>query len=316
MSRTARLMEELIKLQTRTRFTVDEMAAELGVSRRTVLRDLHALSEMGVPLAATPGPHGGYTLITRRRLLPLSLSVDEAIGMILSYEAFLQYAQSPFAAQSLSAITKLRNAMPADVVRELDRIHQHVVILGSEQRYSAPFLSDVLRAALDGVHLQIVYDSASSVAERLIFPYGLFASQGYWYCACHDYKRRMALTLRVDRFVSLERVEGHEKPPPLPLREWLAARHRGAGHPIRLRARVTKRGTKSVDLGTLFGEISVNERGEGEIDTLIPESEVDYYATRLLLSGADLLVESPPTLIDAMRRKAEEITALYAAGPE
>jgi biotin operon repressor len=192
MSRMERLMEVLIKLQTKPRFTVQEMADELGVSRRTMLRDLQALSEMGVPLAAAPGRYGGYRLITQRRLLPLSLTVDEAIGMVLSYEAFLQYAQSPFAAQSLSAITKLRNAMPPDVVRALDRIHQHVVVLGSEQRYSAPHLAEILRAAVDGVHLRIVYDSTSGESERLIFPYGLFASGTYPYrrrsprLSCHN----------------------------------------------------------------------------------------------------------------------------------
>src|SRR5947209_4140244 len=126
MSRSTRLLELLIVLQTRTRFTVAEMAAEFAVSRRTMLRDLQALSEMGVPLAASPGPGGGYTLIRDRNLLPLSLSADEAIGVILSYEAFQQHAQSPFAVQSLSAITKLRNAMPAEVVRELDRFRRHV----------------------------------------------------------------------------------------------------------------------------------------------------------------------------------------------
>ena len=66
-----------------------------------MLRDLHTLSEMGVPLAATPGPYGGYSLIARRRLFPLSLNLDEAIGIILSYEALLQYTQSPFAEGSL-----------------------------------------------------------------------------------------------------------------------------------------------------------------------------------------------------------------------
>src|SRR5207302_955199 len=106
--------------------------------------DLHALSAMGVPLAATPGPGGGYTLIGRQRILPLSLTPDEAIGVLLSYEAFLQHAQSPFAAASLSAVTKLRNAMPPDVVRDLDRMHEHLAVVQPAPRYEAPLLAVVL----------------------------------------------------------------------------------------------------------------------------------------------------------------------------
>ena len=46
MSRTARLLELLIRVQTKTRFTAQELAEEFGVSRRTILRDLRALSEI------------------------------------------------------------------------------------------------------------------------------------------------------------------------------------------------------------------------------------------------------------------------------
>src|SRR4051794_21743868 len=87
MSRTARLLELLVTVQQRHRFTVQEMADEFGVSRRTMLRDLHDLSAMGIPLPATPGPGGGYALIRNQRQLPLALTVDEALAVILSYEA-------------------------------------------------------------------------------------------------------------------------------------------------------------------------------------------------------------------------------------
>src|SRR5207244_6887813 len=134
-------------------------------------------------------------LIARQRLLPLTLTIDEAIGIILSYEALLSYAQLPFAAQSLSAITKLRVALPPDVVQELDRIRQYVVVLETERRYEAPLLPDLFQATLDGAHLQIVYDSRSGVSERVIYPFGLYAASGFWYCACYDYKRRIKLSL-------------------------------------------------------------------------------------------------------------------------
>lgn len=135
VSRTERLLEILIELRTRHRFTVGDMATAHGVSRRTMLRDLQALSAIGVPLAARPGPHGGYELMARERLLPLALTVDEAMGMILSYEAFVRYAQSPFSSQSLSAVTKLRNPMPPDVVARLDRLREVVAVVGPNPEY-------------------------------------------------------------------------------------------------------------------------------------------------------------------------------------
>jgi predicted DNA-binding transcriptional regulator YafY len=309
MSRTARLLEILITLQTRTRFTVAEIAEEFGVSRRTMLRDLHALSEMGVPLAAVPGPGGGYSLIRDQRLLPLSLSPDEAIGMVISYEAFLQYAQSPFATQSLSAMTKLRNAMPPDVVRELDRVHKHVAVVQPARTYEAPHLAEVLRAALDGAHLEIVYESVSRVAKRLIFPYGVFASHGFWYCACYDAQRAASIALRVDRIRALERKEDVEPVEPLSVRDFLDTRERHAVNMVRFRAHVTPRGAKRFELSALFPGETVGERGRIEAD--LPRSELGWFADQLLSLGTDVTVESPPELLDLIRRKAVAVAQSY-----
>lgn len=311
MSRTARLLELLITLRTAPHFTVQALADEFGVSRRTMLRDLHALSEMGVPLAATPGPGGGYRLIARKGLLPLSLTADEAIGIVLSYEAFLQYAASPFDVQSLSAVTKLRNAMPAEVVAQLDRIHEHVVIQDPGQRYEAPHLAALLEASVAAAHLQIVYESMSGVAERLIFPRGIFAWQGLWYVACYDYRRDTEVMLRADRVHAIERVEDREPLSPVPLRDWLGKLRSGATDMVRLRATVSDRGAKTLELTTLFGTVENNT-----LESWIPASEIDYYARHLLVLGIEIRVHEPIALIDAMREQVLAIAASYSPDAE
>lgn len=106
----------------------------------------------------------------------------------------------PFSTKSLSAVTKLRAALPKDVVTELDKLRKHVFVGGPVRDYEAPLLGELLSAALDGAHLKVAYDSiGSGVTERVIFPYGLYASQGYWYCACFDHKREANVPMRADR---------------------------------------------------------------------------------------------------------------------
>ena len=311
MSRTARLLELLIKIQAKPRFTVGEMAEEFGVSRRTMLRDLQALSAMGVPLTATPGPGGGYMLIQRRRLLPLALTLEEALGIILSYESFLHYLQTPPARKSLPATTKLRNALPPDVVRELDRLKRHVAVIERQQPYEAPLLGALLQTALDGTHVQIRYDAVSGVSERLIFPFGVYASSGFWYCACYDYKRQKYLSLRADRVLSLARVEGLERLPHVDVANWIALVEGGDERGLRLRASVSQRGMKSFDLQVLFGKIEPDGHGGGVIDTIIPEIEIEWYAAQLLPVGKEIVIISPPQLIEALRRRASDVLALY-----
>ena len=202
MSRTARLLELLVRVQTKPRFTAGELAEEFGVSRRTMLRDLRAISEMGIPLRSTLGPGGGYSLPRGGRRLSPSLTVDEALALIVSYEALMRYPVSPFSSQSLSAVTKLRAALPPDVVGELDRLRRHVAVVEPVREYEAPLLGELLGDALDGEHLKVIYDSIRSGASaRVIYPFGLYASQGFWYCACFDLKGRANVSLRADRFL-------------------------------------------------------------------------------------------------------------------
>lgn len=61
--RAGRLISVMLILQRRRRVTAAELAAELEVSERTVLRDIEALSGAGVPVYATRGPGGGFQLL-------------------------------------------------------------------------------------------------------------------------------------------------------------------------------------------------------------------------------------------------------------
>jgi predicted DNA-binding transcriptional regulator YafY len=314
VARAARLLEMLITLRGAPRLTARELAEQFGVSRRTMQRDLQTLADLGVRLVASPGPGGGYILAREQRLAPLTLTVDEALGVLLSYDAFVRQAQAPFAGESgeLSAAVKLRAALSPDAVRELERLSRHVAIIARPVGDPAPLLDDLLRAALDRVYLRITYDSKSGRSERIIFPFGIYAMGGCWYCACRDEKRDANLSLRADRVVALTRVDGErERPAHIPMAQWLDVVERDDGHGLLLRARVTARGLLSYDLRALFGAIQPDGQGGGIIEGTIPHSEVEWFASKLLPVGPDVIVESPPELIAAIRAQAVAVAALY-----
>ncbi len=105
--KSKRLMELMMTVNRKRRFKVQELADEFGVSKRTILRDLQELSELGVPLYSEVGPHGGYQVIRERVLPPIAFTEGEAVAMFFAVHALRHYSSLPFEAESASALRQV-----------------------------------------------------------------------------------------------------------------------------------------------------------------------------------------------------------------
>jgi predicted DNA-binding transcriptional regulator YafY len=116
--RASRLLRVLLLLQNRGRLTCGQLAAELEVTRRTVLRDLEALEEAGLPVVVLRGARGGVELgfNYRTRLTGLSRAEAEALGLLLGTPSPLAHPLNLTDADA-AARTKLLESLP-DGVRE------------------------------------------------------------------------------------------------------------------------------------------------------------------------------------------------------
>ena len=196
-------------------------------------------------------------------------------------------------------------------------MRQYVTILPTETvpAYSAPHLPALLQAAVAGQRLRITYESRAGRSERAITPFGLYASAGYWYCACHDDRRDNLLSLRADRVLAVATIdpgeaEGDRPVVPL-LRDWLQTRWTGPSDPVALRLRVTAAARRQFDFTFLQAETGAIPEDGGQVEAIVPRGELDYYAAKLLPMGTSVQIEGPPELIALIRRRAEALVAHY-----
>lgn len=87
LSKSKRLMDLMMTVNDKRRFKVQKLADEFGVSRRTILRDLQELSELGVLLYSEVGPHGGYQVIRERVLPSIAFTEGEAVAIFFAVHA-------------------------------------------------------------------------------------------------------------------------------------------------------------------------------------------------------------------------------------
>jgi len=207
--RASRLVNVLLLLQTRSRMTAAELAAELEVSVRTIYRDVEALAEAGVPIYAERGPHGGVRLVDGYRTRLTGLTAEEAEAV------FLSGLPGPAAELGLGTVVaaarlKVMAALPPDMRARAARISErfHLDAPGWFQPTEELPHLEVLAAAVWGNHqVRIIYrrGERGGIVDREIDPLGLVLKGGVWYLVAQAATN--VRTYRVSRILEVEVLE-------------------------------------------------------------------------------------------------------------
>src|SRR5688572_8983361 len=113
MQSSARLLELLSLLQSRPHWNATELAGRLGVTQRTVRRDMTRLRDLGYPVVAASGITGGYQLGAGAALPPLLLTDDEAVAVAVGLRAAATGGLAGYEEAAVAALAKLEQVLPA-----------------------------------------------------------------------------------------------------------------------------------------------------------------------------------------------------------
>lgn len=119
--RAARALDLLLVVQRRGRMTARELAETLEVSERTILRDVEALSEAGVPIFTTRGAAGGIELMDGFQTNLTGLTPDEALCLFLVGQPRVAHRLG-LGAPTRTARNKLLNAIAPALAEEADHL--------------------------------------------------------------------------------------------------------------------------------------------------------------------------------------------------
>jgi predicted DNA-binding transcriptional regulator YafY len=312
--RAERLLRILLLLQAYGSFTASELARRLGVSVRTIQRDLGSLSVAGVPVYADRGRGGGWTLARDYRTRLNGLTPAEAMTVFVGTTAHV-LADLGLDGVTDTALAKLLSALPAHARRDAEYARARVLVdhagwQGAGE--ASPWLAIIRQALWEERRIQLGYGEGRTMR---VAPLGLVAKGSTWYlvAARDDDEIR---TYRVPKITSAVLTgQSFQRPPGFDLTAyWAGACKRFFAtrpvYPVRLRVHTAAVHRLSWAPGTTITEI--NERADGHSDVAMTFENAFEATTVLLGMAGDAEVVAPAELRDRMRTAAGRLARLHA----
>jgi len=204
-NRTERLFATILLLQNRPRLTSRDLSEHFGVSRRTIFRDLRALSESGVPLTYSEG--GGYEILEGYQLPPLMLTAREAATLLVGTQFMKLQSDSSLREDADAVALKIRSVLPREIREYVDRLSDNTVLdpywlhaVQEDGRHSGRWykLSEAVARSRQ-VIMEYYVEARAEVTKRTVDPLGLVYYSDHWNLIAYDHLRDTIRNFRLDR---------------------------------------------------------------------------------------------------------------------
>ncbi len=314
---SGRLLQLLALLQARRDWSGHELADRLGVSGRTIRRDVERLRTLGYPVDALSGPSGGYRLRAGTAMPPLLLDDEEAVAIAVGLRGAASLPISGIEETAVRALVKLEQILPSHLRRRVGALRAATATLpagwwgGSSSSSVDPDVLTVLAGACrDREVVRFLYRRRDGeTSRRRVEPCSLVSLGHRWYLVAWDGERADWRTFRLDRL---------ERPAAVGTR--FAARKLPGGDPAAFVARglrdVQHRHVARVTLHAPADELRA--RFPGMWRTLEPltartceyrgsDDSLDWLALRIAGLGVDFDVHEPPELAERCRELAARL---------
>ncbi len=304
---SARTLRLLSLLQTHRYWPGGELADRLGVSVRTLRRDVDRLRELGYPVSAQRGVDGGYQLAPGAALPPLVIDDEEAIALALGLQAAAQGAVEGIAESSVRALAKVAQVMPARLRRRVDALRAMTVPANwggpASGGVDPGVLTSVALACRDNERMRFAYTAADGQrGDRQVEPHRLVCQGRRWYLVAYDLGRQDWRTFRLDRLAEPTAEGGRFDPRELPAADaaaYVRARLDNLPRPHQVEALVNAPAAVARERIGRWGTVEPVDAERCRVRMSADALEWPMMALGVL--GAEFRVVGPPELVASLR---------------
>ena len=197
MKKNERLIAELFFINQKKTFNLNDLVIAFGISKRTAIRDIEALEEIGAPITVDKGRYGGYHVLKNNSLPPVYFNQNEWYSLFLTLQLFKNLNDTPFDHSYSELKNKLLSVVPEKEHLVSDDLDQLVVIEQFQTPEPCPLLNNIFQVILE--KKVIFFDYTRYKKEvRHVQPLQLILNYGEWYLLSWDMDKKDFRKFRCD----------------------------------------------------------------------------------------------------------------------
>jgi predicted DNA-binding transcriptional regulator YafY len=194
----------LMRLREEAAVRAADLAHEIGCSVRTIYRDIDALSQAGVPVAAMPGE--GYRLVEGYHLPPVAFTAEEAVQLLIGADLARGLGTTEQRETVRAAAAKVEAVLRPETRTEVQRLRDRIRVSSGMHRGPSPWLPVLQQAVVEDRVIFMRYHSFSpdEITERKVEPHGLTYYGNDWHLVAYCRLREAMRDFRASRILDAE----------------------------------------------------------------------------------------------------------------
>ena len=304
-----RLVSMIMILLEKERVGAQELAEMFEVSPRTIYRDIDSINMAGIPIRSTSGVGGGFEIMQNYKLDKKVFSTTDLSTILMGLSSVSNMIRGE---ELVNALAKVKSFVPAEQAKDIEvKANQLHIDLSPwmGNRNIQAYLELIQKALLKSQLLSFEYaDSHGNKTSRIVEPYQLVLKGGHWYWQGYCHERKDYRLFKLTRMTNLQLLEKTFVP-----REYQKPQLEFNDVLTTMQVEITLRVHQSVMDQVLEYCAYENFSPDGEEYYIarFPFIENDYSYNILLSFGNRCECLEPKHIREGMRRRVQEMSALY-----
>lgn len=201
MNKAERLNKELIFLNNKHTFQLNDLMTEFKISKRTAQRDLDNLQAMGLPFYSELGRAGGYKIINQYFHVPIYFNYEEIQAIFFALNALTRLSSTPFEASYKQIREKMMTIIHDGQQKQIEKLLEIVEYWGTAPVSAPIFLSKIMKAVIEnkGIKIQSMQYGPQNYELQVAT---LYYRNGIWMISAYDIISQNWGDFRCDEIIS------------------------------------------------------------------------------------------------------------------